>query len=88
MDPAPTESQEKSDTETKCVGCRHPFCPVAIRDLARTTAADLKFWKKNQNENERGSGAGGNRKNTDQVILVVEGRADEKTVAGEPAVEE
>jgi hypothetical protein len=62
MDSAPTERLEKSDTETKCVGCRHPFCPVANRDLARTIAAGLKFWKKKQNENEYGSGAGGNRK--------------------------
>jgi hypothetical protein len=84
MDSAPTERLEKSDTETKCVGCRHPFCPVANRDLARTIAADLKFWKKKQNENEYGSGAGGNRKNTNQVIRAVEGRADEKTVVEEP----
>jgi hypothetical protein len=84
MDSAPTERSGKFDTETKCVGCRHPFCPVANRDLARTTAADLKFWKKKQNENEYGSGAGGNRKNTNQVIGAVEGRADEKIVADEP----
>jgi hypothetical protein len=77
MDSAPTE-------ETKCVGCRHPFCPVANRDLRRKTAADLQFWKKKQDENECGSGIERNRKNTNQFLRVVEGQAHEKPVAEEP----
>jgi hypothetical protein len=82
MDSTQTERKTPT-TKTKFAGCRHPFCPVAIRNLPQ---AELKFWKKNKKKkNESGNGDGEKAENTE---LVADETAVAKPKVKEPVAEE